>query len=187
MLAGEGSGGEVGGVTRRRSRKIRPARGRAALKSAATTIDYECWMLAEAYSARLSASALATASFSIVAQHNMAVESFLLHTRCLQEFFRESGGEDDILASDFLVYGPRFPLPTVASKPFRSRVNKRLAHASYKRPRLRRSWDDRDIVRDVAGAFDKFLARFDADHPRRRTWFQDARQLVRDAKARGLL
>jgi hypothetical protein len=158
--------------------KARPKRGRRVLRSAADTIDYEFAMLAHAYSEIGQGSP---------GHHNMALETFLLHARNLRDFFRAKGHPDDILARDFLGEASSATLPFVGSKTFDDRVNKKLSHPSFSRPRLRAKWQPSLIAGEIGRATERFLEELDAIHTRRSSWFADARKLVVAGKAAGII
>ncbi|MEQ1857545.1 MAG: hypothetical protein ABL963_13885 [Longimicrobiales bacterium] len=151
--------------------------GLTALKSAAATIEYELSMLSAAF---------AETGNSKVHLHNMAVETFLLHARNLRDFFRSTGHGDDIRARDFVKTMPKISMPTVFSPAFNTRVNKKLAHPSYKRARLKAKWHQGKITRELVRAMDRFLSQLDADYPRRRAWFGAVTRLIAEAKRLGI-
>jgi len=118
--------------------------------------------------------------------HNMAVEVWLLHARNLRDFFRTQGHGDDICARDYVKSMPRISMPTVFSSAFHNRVNKKISHPSYKRPRLRAKWDRGKITRELVRAMDAFMIQLDADYPRRRAWFGNVTRLIAEAKRLGI-
>ena len=139
----------------------RKVRGPAALKSAANTIAYEFWMLDVGYSA--------LSRTLPEGEHNLALEAFLVHARNLRDFFGKSGYDDDILARDFVSQMPRLAMPYLRSN--RKRVNRKLAHASYSRPRFREGWERLIICQKVEVAMRRFLERLKEENPARVSWF----------------
>jgi hypothetical protein len=133
-------------------RSPRSRRGEKALASAADDLNYE-WKMA-----RISAAALARASLagSVWAQ-NIALESFLIHARVIRDFFASSGSDNDVLATDFLGSVPRVKLPLLRSHSIRTRLNRRIAHLSFSRSRLKRAWNVRQLLNEINGAMNHFL------------------------------
>ncbi len=140
-------------------------RGPAALKSAALTIEYEYRMLLVGF--------LAWGRAPTTEERNLVLEAFLVHTRNLRDFFAKSGQSDDILARDFVSQMPRIAMPYLRSKPFRKRLNRKLAHLSYSRPRLTSGWERETICREIEVAMRRFLERLQEENPRRVPWFGD--------------
>ena len=136
-----------------KSRKPRPKRGSKALASAADDLNYE-WKMA-----RMSGLALARAQRSgNVWATNMALETFLLHARVIRDFYGSSGSANDVLAVDFLGSSPRVRLPLLRSRATRVRLNRRIAHLSYSRSRLKRSWNVPTLLSEINQAMIDFIA-----------------------------
>jgi len=116
--------------------------------------------------ARVSARALEKAyAANDVWAKNIALESFLVHARVIRDFYAASASENDVLAIDFLGSVPRVRLSLLRSRAIRTRLNRRIAHLSFSRSRLKRAWDVRTILNEINGAMDAFealLARRDA-------------------------
>lgn len=119
-------------MARKRGSKARPKRGRSALRSGVRTIAYEYKMFA-AGCTWLNALRTAPPTPQVQFQRNLAIECALLHGRTLRDFFIGSGTEDDVFASDFARPLPRWKLTKLRSSSTRRRMNKLLAHASYRR------------------------------------------------------
>lgn len=97
---------------------------------------------------------------------NMALESLLIHARNIRDFFDRTGRSDDVLASDFLGRPIRVRMSRLRSKKMRQRLNKRIAHLSYARARLGRSWDIVGLMTEINGAMEVFTDRLRAANPR---------------------
>ena len=94
-------------------------------------------------------------------QHAL-LESFLIHTREVLEFFyptsKTQDDNDTIVAADFFDQGGwRIPAETDMLKNARTRLNKQLAHLSYSRPRLEPNWNVSLIHRDIQALFLEFM------------------------------
>jgi hypothetical protein len=136
-----------------KTRKPRPTRGRKALASAADDLNYE-WKMA-----RVSARALARANATAdVWAKNIALESFLVHARVIRDFYATSASDNDVLAVDFLGSSPRVRLPLLRSRAIRTRLNRRIAHLSFSRSRLKRAWDVRTLLNEINDAMSVFVA-----------------------------
>ncbi len=133
--------------------KPRRKRGPKALASAADDLNYE-WKMAN-----VSARALARA---IAAKHvwaqNIALESFLVHARVIRDFYASSASDNDVLAIDFLGSLPKVKLSLLRSRPIRTRLNRRIAHLSFSRSRLKRAWDVRTLLDEINAAMTNFVA-----------------------------
>ena len=149
------------------SRKVR---GRAALKSAACTVEYEFHMLLVGCAALNNA--------PTTAERNLALEALLIHARNLRDFFAPSGRNDDVLARDFVSQMPRIAMPYLRSRTARNRLNRLLSHMSYSRPRLGRSWDINQLAQEVEKAMRAFLTRLMEERPRRVAWFGAIRSIL---------
>ena len=131
----------------------RPKRGRKALASVADDLNYE-WKMAN-----VAARALAQAQgMNDVWAQNLALESFLVHARIIRDFFAASGSTDDVLARDFLGSDPKVRLTLLRSNPIRKRLNRRIAHLSFSRSRLKRAWDVRRLLNEINSAMIHFLS-----------------------------
>ena len=131
----------------------RPKRGRKALASAADHLNYE-WKMANVAAKAL---AVAQGANDVWAQ-NLALESFLVHSRIIRDFFAASGSADDVLARDFLGLDPKVRLSFLRSKPIRQRLNRKIAHLSYSRSRLKRAWDVRRLLNEINAAMIDFVS-----------------------------
>ena len=122
--------------------------------SAFATVDYEIRALSDAHNLHLLARSRGGANSAIA---NIALEAFLLHARVLRGFFVGDGGGDDIKAERFLGCRMRFRLPILRAS--RARLNKALAHASYRRPRYKQPWRVSAIHSELLAAWSTFLHR----------------------------
>lgn len=131
--------------------KPRVKRRRAALKTLADDVGYEWWM------ARESAARIATAKHARdQVGTNMALECFLVHARNIRDFFARNGRRNDVLARDFLGHLTVVRLPFLRNTRTRRRLDRRVAHVSYSRSRLRRDWPVRTILAEIDRAMAKF-------------------------------
>lgn len=105
-------------------------------------------------------------------QQKLALEGVLLHARNLRDFFVGTGKDRDILAIDFLPRKPRYALPYLRRT--RNRMNTLLAHPSYSRSRVSRSWDCGTLRREIEGAWEVFLDRLKVHDKKRFNWFNEA-------------
>jgi hypothetical protein len=107
-------------------------------------------------------------------EKNLRLEGLLLHARTLMDFLISSGTNSrDILAKHFLEDEDAW---IAKSKPLftqlredRGRINKKLAHLSYRRLDLKQGWDDALIAAEVRDGWHEFVASLD---PTRRSWFK---------------
>ena|SRR2546425_13174968 len=145
------------------SKVIRPRRTRGirALTSAADDLNYE-WKMANVSAAAL---ARAITSRDVWAQ-NIALESFLVHARVLRDFFSSKASDNDVLARDFLGSVPRVKLTHLRSQRIRMRLNRRIAHLSFSRSRLKRAWDVRRLLNEINQAMEAFLVVLSTQKPR---------------------
>lgn len=105
---------------------------------------------------------------SLVIMHNALVEAFALHARVLCDFFYappESRKPDDI-AAEYYFPNPeewikvRPPIDKARIDAVRNRVNKEIAHLTYKRQMITpesKDWPITGIMQDLDRATDKFL------------------------------
>jgi hypothetical protein len=106
---------------------------------------------------------------------SVILESFLLHTRVLRDFFCRPGKKpDDVFASDF-VNGWVVPSPLNYSYVAEQEdwLNKSLAHlttARVKHAAEGKQWDVATIKKEIDPIIDRFLA---ALPPERKSWFTD--------------
>jgi hypothetical protein len=136
-----------------KTRKPRRRRGPKALASAADDLNYE-WKMA-----RVSAQALERAYVANdVWAKNIALESFLVHARVIRDFYAASASDNDVLAIDFLGSSPRVRLPLLRSRAIRTRLNRRIAHLSFSRSRLKRAWDVSTLLNEINAAMTAFVA-----------------------------
>ena len=148
----------------------RKVRGTAALKSAATTIEYEYRMLL--------VGCLALGRAPTPEEHDLVLEALLIHARNLRDFFAKSGNNNDILARDFVSQMPRFAMPYLRSKSRRNGLNRSLAHASYSRPRLSGEWNIQIIGQELEVAMRRFLERLKEESPTRVSWFGEIPRIL---------
>ena len=140
--------------------KTRPLRGRAALKSAAADLSYE-WGMARASAFRL----------GVAIKHgdqvgtNMALECFLLHARNIRDFFAADGHPNDVLSRDFFGRPIRVALPLLRSSRMRNRLNRRVAHLSYSRSYLGRSFPVDKLLAEIETAMTRFEKRLRSRDP----------------------
>lgn len=130
-----------------------------ALRSAAEALHYEWGMI------HVSRGQIVLAKKAHdQALENTALESFLIHARNISDFFQVGGREDDVLARDFLGLTPRVKLPYI--RKHKKRLNRRLAHLSYSRPRLKREWPTGLMLREIDRAMNLFQDRLKASGKR---------------------
>ena len=141
--------------------KPRPNRGAAALRSAVKDLAYEWQTARDAVRALVSARQAGNTALS-----NMFIEDFLLHARNLRDFFAPRGKPDDVLAKDFLGRHPRIALPHLRSAAVRNRLNRRIAHLSYSRPRFRVGWNIPRLLAEIEAAMEAFALRLESKRPR---------------------
>ena len=150
--------------------KARPKRGDALLKTAVQTAHYE-------YSMFCQACVLTQRPPSPDEEHqvlrNMAIEVAVLHARNLRDFFTRKGRDDDVLAADFLRSVPPWKLTKLKSKSVRRRMNKLLAHMSFKRRRYKKGWDIPSLKAEIDRAWQMFLDRLEEESPKVRHWFRE--------------
>jgi len=63
-----------------------------------------------------------------------------------------------VLARDFLWSEPKVRLTLLRSNPIRKRLNRRIAHLSYSRSRLKRAWDVRRLLNEINSAMIQFVS-----------------------------
>ena len=131
----------------------RPKRGRKALASAANDLNYE-WKMAIVAAKALAQAQGAGDQWA----QNIALESFLVHAGIIRDFFAAAGPANDVIARDFLGSVPKVRLTLLRSSPIRARLNRRIAHLSYSRTRLKRVWDVRRLLSEINGAMMDFVA-----------------------------
>ena len=134
-------------------RKPRRKRGLQALASAADDLNYE-WKMARVSARRLDR---AQAAHDVWAT-NIALEAFLVHARVIRDFYASSASDNDVLAIDFLGSRPRVRLPLLRSGVIRTRLNRRIAHLSFSRSRLKRAWNVQTLLNEINGAMTTFVA-----------------------------
>ena len=142
------------------------------LQTAAKLVGYEAQMLC--------VSLVAVANGSILLSDgvkNLVLESFLLHYRILRDFLYPKGSkkEDDVLAADYVTswgYSESDWKEVVPDET--NRLNKALAHLSYKRldyaenPTLKQ-WEFARMFSALQQAFARFLHLVP---PNQRAWFE---------------
>jgi hypothetical protein len=91
----------------------------------------------------------------------MALEAFLIHARNIRDFFAtpKRPKPDDVLAADFLGRPIRVRLTRLRSPAMRRRLNKQVAHLSYARSRLSKSWPVGQLMSEINAAMQQFERR----------------------------
>ncbi len=115
----------------------------------------------------------------IVITHDAALESFLLHYRTLRDFLYPPPEYwtrfDSLIAWDFdhgwLAYRPDW---SECSTDERDRINKLLAHVSYSRDLMPRSWPSSRMQDAIRNAMESFVGKLDVS---KRQWFNDLMEL----------
>lgn len=153
-------------TTKRRTRNVRQPRTKRPPLSAYETVGYEIKSLCDAYGEY---ARLVRASNTPSSLKNATLEAFLIHVRNLRDFFVGTDNWDDILAIDFVSPRPRFRFPTLRS--LRHRLDKRLAHPSYKRARGKDQWPVGALLTELTDAWTLFLRRLATANPRARAVF----------------
>lgn len=139
----------------------RPTHGIAALSSAVSDLAYEWWMAHEAAERiRL------TAAANDVSGKNMALESFCIHARNIRAFFDAKGRKNDVLSRDFFGRPMRVRLSRLRNKSMRRRIDRRIAHLSFSRSRLKREFPVKQLLTEIDGAMFAFLRRLEDEHPK---------------------
>jgi len=142
------------------ARPRRP-RGLRALSAAASDLRYE-WDMTKVAAVLLSSATEADNPLLV----NVALECLLLHARNIRDFFAPRGQSDDVLAADFLGRPLRVAMPLLRSHSLRTRLNRRIAHLSYSRARLKRGWQVRTLTAEIDRAMTTFVRRLRASQPR---------------------
>ena len=142
------------------SPKPRSRRGPKALRSAAKNLRYEWDTAGDA----LRGLVQATASTNIP-MINVFLEDYLLHARNLRDFFAPGGKADDVITADFFGRPMRVSLPHLRSAAVRNRLNKRIAHLTFSRPRFRSSWNVRPLSIELNQAMIRFVTRLKSERP----------------------
>ena len=104
---------------------------------------------------------------------NLLLEGLLLHTRILKEFLQTSKTKrDDILAAHFLddaeTWNAKVKQLFPRIRDDSDRLNKKLAHLSYRRLEMCQSWDVKLIYCEINDGWNEFIKALD---PERREWF----------------
>ncbi len=111
---------------------------------------------------------------------NAMLECFLIHTRCLADFFCKKRTKDDVIAGDYFSDTEEWKRVDLTPylKANMPRLNKALAHLSYERLDFERNkkWNVSQIRKDIESMWDKFLGKLPAS---RRKWFEST--IDRDA------
>lgn len=92
-------------------------------------------------------------------ERNVYLESFLIHARVLDEFFRSKPRHDDIVATDYV---PGFPSTVTLVDGERTAIDKQLAHLTERR-RERKSFRVQRIARALVEVFLQFSETADKD------------------------
>lgn len=84
------------------------------------------------------------------------LEAFLVHFRCLIEFFRMggSGSYPDVRISHYLASAPLRVFAEALEK-YKERIDKQLSHISFSRQR--HEWDSEQMARDLQNAWNAFI------------------------------
>jgi len=119
------------------------------LPEALTHVLYEMEMLH-------GAAALIRANQIGTPTHNAALESFIVHARCLEEFFCKPEKADDNMQPHHFLAG----YPKQTGSAFYARMHKEIAHLTYsrKRPGERRPWKIGQVLGEVANWSLPFLS-----------------------------
>lgn len=153
-------------TTKHRPRNVRRPRTKPPPLSAYKTVGHEIKSLRDAYGEYAK---LARANHSHSELKNTTLEAFLLHVRNLRVFFIGTNNNDDILAIDFMNPRPRFRLPMLHK--LRHRLDKRLAHPSYKRARGKKQWPVGALLAELTEPWNLFLRRLATANPLARAVF----------------
>jgi len=101
---------------------------------------------------------------------NAILDSFLLHSRVLYDFFCKRPRGDDVVAQHFFDDPPSWQsgdlFPTVRNQ--QTELNKHLAHLTYARLEGEIAWDLQAMFKEFKEAWDKFIRLLPDD---RRSWF----------------
>jgi hypothetical protein len=95
----------------------------------------------------------------------MALECFLLHARNIRAFFDAEGRENDVLSRDFLGRPIRVAMPTLRSSQMQDRLNRRVAHLSYSRSYLGKSFPVEKLMGEINAAMARFEERLRSRDP----------------------
>lgn len=109
-------------------------------------------------------------------QVNVLLASLLLHARNLRNFLFYPRRQDDVIAKDFLDdWDEKVEEWCRYFYKHRFRVNKSLAHISYKRIEYEpnKGWDCGTIYTEIKGAWDEFFSRLT---PEKQEWFTKPRK-----------
>lgn len=98
--------------------------------------------------------------------HDLVIESFLLHTRSLYEFFvckKKKKYPDDLRIGDFLADKPEFNLKYIEKNKWR--LDQHLSHISKTRVTKKDSWDIEKIRNEIDQAWQIFVNKLKMDNP----------------------
>jgi len=131
-----------------------PTQAKRGSQEAAKLVQYEIDMLLFTYS-----------KLGIVDQleHNVYLESFLIHVRNLIEFLvNERRHQDDVMLEDFLNDNSKIQIINKLVKSFfnkteMDRIHKMLAHISYERINLKGKWNVGDYFQTIYRALNEFV------------------------------
>ena len=160
-------------MVRRKDRKYqpRPPRGNNALRAAASCMSYEYEMFLTASNLLLSLDPSSSRP-EVVIWRNVALESTLIHSRNIRDFFSPNGRSDDVLARDFVTPLPRIAMPYLRKASTERKINRLLAHPSYGRSRLTKEWEIGTLRREITTAWNAFLSRLGQEAPEQRSLFR---------------
>lgn len=132
------------------------------LQEASNALYYEASMLIS------SARGLACDITGMSTIHNALVESFLIHVRLLIEFlYKDKRYKDNVMAADF--FSP--PEKWRAIRPVKSKLldetvegaHKLLAHLSYTRLQVKKTWPCMEIAKEIETVLNVFLQNVSKD------------------------
>jgi hypothetical protein len=109
-----------------------------------------------------------------VREASMVLESFLVHTRVLRDFFcRDRGQPDDVFAGEFVV---GWKMPSVSEYGYlfsqKDRLDKALAHLTTTRVKYDsdgKGWSVLEIKNEIETMIERFVDELSQD---RRRWFE---------------
>lgn len=102
---------------------------------------------------------------------NLSLEGALLHARNLADFLRTDRVTGDDIHADHFFEQSHVTVPDVLDGE-RQRLNKRLAHPSYKRSSVQRTWHIDQLYSAITKAWSEFRLHVTTAHPERAEWFR---------------